>query len=92
MPRIKILFICLVILTIGKFKQIICLNRHFVNSDSVIWWIDLTVSPGTEYAFQYLVDGTIRTGDPYSEKILDPWNDQYIPSTSLPKFKTLSCR
>ena len=63
------------------------LNRHFVNSDSVIWWIDLTVSPGTEYAFQYLVDGTIRTGDPYSEKILDPWNDQYIPSTSYPNLK-----
>lgn len=62
-------------------------NRHFVNSDSVIWWIDLTVSPGTEYAFQYLVDGTIRTGDPYSEKILDPWNDQYIPSTSYPNLK-----
>jgi glycosidase len=63
------------------------LNRHFVNSDSVIWWIDLTVSPGTEYAFQYLVDGTIRTGDPYSEKILDPWNDQYIPSTNYPNLK-----
>ena len=63
------------------------LNRHFVNSDSVIWWIDLTVSPGTEYAFQYLVDGNIRIGDPYSEKILDPWNDQYIPSTSYPNLK-----
>jgi glycosidase len=63
------------------------LNRHFVNSDSVIWWIDLTVSPGIEYAFQYLVDGTIRTGDPYSEKILDPWNDQYIPSTNYPNLK-----
>ena len=63
------------------------LNRHFVNSDSVIWWIDVTISPGTEYAFQYLVDGTIRTGDPYSEKILDPWNDQYISPTTYPNLK-----
>jgi glycosidase len=63
------------------------LNRHFVNSDSVMWWIDITVSPGTEYAFQYLVDGTIRIGDPYSEKILDPWNDQYIPATTYPNLK-----
>ena len=26
-----------------------------------------------------------RIGDPYSEKILDPWNDQYIPSTTYPE-------
>jgi len=63
------------------------LNRHYVNSDSVIWWIDLTLSPGTEYAFQYLVDGKIRTGDPYSEKILDPWNDTFIPSSTYPSLK-----
>ena len=63
------------------------LNRHFVNSDSVMWWIDITVSPGTEYAFQYLVDGKIRIGDPYSEKILDPWNDQFIPAASYPNLK-----
>ena len=63
------------------------LNRHFVNSDSVMWWIDITVSPGTEYAFQYLVDGNIRIGDPFSEKVLDPWNDQYISSTTYPNLK-----
>lgn len=63
------------------------LNRHYVNADSVIWWIDLTLSPGTEYAFQYLVDGKIRTGDPYSEKILDPWNDPFIPASTYPSLK-----
>ncbi|HRN27800.1 MAG TPA: alpha-amylase family glycosyl hydrolase [Ignavibacteriaceae bacterium] len=63
------------------------LKRDFVNSDSVMWWINVSLSPGTEYAFQYLVDGTIRTGDPYSEKVLDPWNDQYIPSTTYPNLK-----
>ena len=63
------------------------LNRHFVTSDSVVWWIDVTLNSGTEYAFQYLVDGTIRIGDPYSEKILDPWNDPYIPSSTYPGLK-----
>lgn len=65
------------------------LNRHFVNSDSVMWWIDIptSLSPGTEYAFQYLVDGKIRIGDPYSEKILDPWDDQYISPTTYPNLK-----
>ncbi len=43
------------------------MNKHEVTQDSVIWWINLTgLSPGTEYSFQYYVDGKIRTGDPYS--------------------------
>lgn len=59
-----------------------------VNADSVIWWVELnSLSPGTEYAFQYFVDGKIRTGDPYSEKILDPWNDKFIPATTYPNLK-----
>ncbi len=64
------------------------MNCDSVNSDSVIWWVNLaSLSPGTEYAFQYLADGQIRTGDPYSEKILDPWNDPYIPSFNYPNLK-----
>ncbi len=64
------------------------MKRHYVNADSVIWWIELTgLSPAVEYAFQYLVDGKIRTGDPYSEKILDSWNDRYIPPQIYPNLK-----
>ncbi|MFZ1518781.1 MAG: alpha-amylase family glycosyl hydrolase [Ignavibacteriaceae bacterium] len=63
------------------------MNCDSVNADSVIWWMDLTLSAGTEYAFQYLVDVNIRTGDPFSEKILDPWNDSYIPSSTYPSLK-----
>ena len=63
------------------------MNRDSISADSVIWWIDLTLTPATEYAFQYLVDGKIRTGDPYSEKVLDPWNDQYISPTTYPGLK-----
>lgn len=64
------------------------LNEYQVTADSVIWWISLTnLSPGTEYAFQYLVDGSIRCADPYSEKILDPDNDSYISSSTYPDLK-----
>jgi 1,4-alpha-glucan branching enzyme len=64
------------------------MNCDSVSSDSVIWWINLkSLSPGTEYAFQYLADGQIRTGDPYSEKILDPWNDPSIPTSTYPNLK-----
>ena len=64
------------------------MKKHEVNSDSVIWWINISnLSPGVEYAFQYYVDGQIRTGDPYSEKILDPSNDQFIGPIIYPGLK-----
>lgn len=64
------------------------MNRQFVTPDSIIWWLELnSLNPGTEYAFQYLVNGNIRTGDPYSEKILDPWNDKFITSVTYPNLK-----
>jgi 1,4-alpha-glucan branching enzyme len=56
--------------------------------DGNYWWTTLTgLTPGTEYAFQYLVDGTLKIGEPYAEKVLDPWNDQYIPTTTYPALK-----
>jgi glycosidase len=64
------------------------MNRDSVIADSVIWWINFTVSPGTEYAFQYFVDGQIRIADPFSTKILDGNNDKYIPSTVYPNLKS----
>ncbi len=64
------------------------MNKYEVRPDSVIYWIKLNdLAPGNEYAFQYLVDGSIRIPDPYSEKILDPWNDSYIPATVYPNLK-----
>ncbi len=50
------------------------------------WWITLTdLQADKEYAFQYYVgtkDGeTIRLADAYTEKVLDPDNDPYIPAS-----------
>lgn len=57
-------------------------------SDGKIYWIKLeNLNPQTEYAFQYFVDGNIKVGDPYSEKILDPWNDGYIKADVYPNLK-----
>jgi hypothetical protein len=39
--------------------------------DGKYWWLQISgLTPGTEYAFQYLVDGTLKIAEPYSEKIL----------------------
>ncbi len=53
--------------------------------DSKYWWIRITgLTPGTEYAYQYLVEGQLKIADPYAEKILDPWNDGSIPASTYP--------
>jgi len=43
------------------------------------YWITLSgLDVERLYRFQYLVDETQRITDPYTELILDPWNDQWI--------------
>ena len=51
------------------------------------WWITVNgLDANKEYAFQYYVGDkggeSIRIGDPYCEKILDPNNDKYIPAST----------
>ena len=58
--------------------------------DGNYWWLRITgLTPGNEYAFQYLVDGSLKIAEPYAEKILDPYNndDQNIPSSTYPNLK-----
>ncbi|GAA4324592.1 hypothetical protein GCM10023149_26300 [Mucilaginibacter gynuensis] len=57
-------------------------------TDGNRWWVQVdNLDANTEYAYQYLVDGDIRVADPYTEKILDPDNDKYIPGTVYPNLK-----
>ncbi len=56
--------------------------------DGLRYWITLEgLTPGTEYAYQYLIDGILKVADYNSEKILDPWNDPAIPSSTYPNLK-----
>jgi 1,4-alpha-glucan branching enzyme len=56
--------------------------------DGKFFWITLTgLTPGTEYGYQYVVDGTIKIADPYTEKILDPNHDRFIPAATYPGLK-----
>ncbi len=64
------------------------MNIDSVSADSVRYWLTVSgLEPGTEYAFQYFVGGELRIADPYTHKILDPWNDQYIESSTYPNLK-----
>jgi 1,4-alpha-glucan branching enzyme len=57
-------------------------------SDGNTWWVQIdNLDPNTEYAYQFLVDGTLKVADPYCEKILDPANDSYISAATYPNLK-----
>lgn len=46
------------------------------------YWLEIKgLTAGQELAFQYLIDGQVATGDPYSDKILDRNNDSFLTGT-----------
>jgi 1,4-alpha-glucan branching enzyme/nitrous oxide reductase accessory protein NosL len=56
--------------------------------DGNYYWLTINgLTSGTEYGFQYVVDNNIYIADPYCEKVLDPWNDQFIPASTFPNLK-----
>jgi hypothetical protein len=78
------------IYVIGDFNNWNVDNAYLMNhtpNDST-WWITLNgLSAGEEYAYQYLIDGNLNVADAYTEKVLDPWNDQNISSSTYPDIK-----
>lgn len=67
------------VFVIGEFNDWSKLNVYQMKKDGEYWWITINnLIPGKLYAYQYLVDGSIRISDPYTELVLDPWNDPWI--------------
>lgn len=64
-------------------------SQMYRDNSAGCWWITVeNLDPAKEYRFQYYT-GTkegdvIRLADAYSEKILDPDNDKYIPESTYP--------
>ncbi|MDD3320054.1 MAG: alpha-amylase family glycosyl hydrolase [Paludibacter sp.] len=64
---------------LGDFNNWSQLNAYQLKKDGDYWWITLTdLTPGKIYGFQYLIDGTIKISDPYTEMVLDPSDDKWI--------------
>ena len=71
---------------IGDFNNWEPDDRYYMykTPDGNRFWLRLdSLTAGKEYIFQYLVDGTIRIGDPYAEKVSDP-QDKGIPESTYP--------
>jgi glycosidase len=57
--------------------------------DGLRYWLRIEgLTPGVEYAYQYLIDGVLKVADYNTEKILDPWNDPAIPATTYPNLRS----
>ncbi|OIR08401.1 malto-oligosyltrehalose trehalohydrolase [mine drainage metagenome] len=79
------------IVVVGDFNNWTQSSAYQMNEtpDSLRYWIRLThLTAGTEYAYQYVIDGSLIVADYNAEKILDKANDQYISSATYPNLKT----
>ncbi|MFU8813183.1 MAG: alpha-amylase family glycosyl hydrolase, partial [Balneolaceae bacterium] len=61
------------------------MKRDFAREDSVHYWLQIDGLPQNEdVRFQYLVDGNLRIADPFSEMVLDPVHDPFLPQGVFP--------
>jgi len=75
------------VFAVGDFSDWYALakNQMNVTADGEIFWLELNgLSPQKEYVFQYWVEEDVKIGDPYADKVADPWNDASIPQSVYP--------
>jgi len=78
------------VFVIGDINNWIHSSEGFMkrSPDGNWYWLEVTgLDPDEEYGFQYLVDETLRIPDPYTTKVLDPWNDKFIDESVYPGLK-----
>lgn len=71
---------------IGDFNDWKIDNTFAMNQtpDEKYWWTNINVAGKSKILYQYLIDGTIKVGDPMSELVLDGNNDGFIPASNFP--------
>ncbi|MGQ1784377.1 alpha-amylase family glycosyl hydrolase [Saccharicrinis sp. GN24d3] len=72
----------------GDFNDWEPSNDALMKKDGDYFWLTLDgLNIETEYAYQFWFDEGLKVADPYTNKVLDPWNDQYIPESVYPSLK-----
>ena len=73
------------IYVIGDFNDWLPNSNYQMKKDGDHFWLTIpNLNPQQEYVFQYLIDGDIKIGDPYCDKVSDPFDDQYISASVYP--------
>ncbi|GHN01268.1 hypothetical protein WSM22_27570 [Cytophagales bacterium WSM2-2] len=77
---------------IGDFTDWNIQSKYLMNKDGEHFWLEINgLTSGTEYAFQYLVNDSLRIADPYTDKVLEP-EDSSIPTATYPNLKTVPAK
>jgi len=77
------------IYVIGDFNNWVTNSNYYMKktpNDSTFWITFTGLKPNVEYAFQYLVNGTLPLADPYTEKVLES-EDNQIDNSTYPNLK-----
>lgn len=72
---------------VGDFNKWEISDAYQMNQtpDGETFWLELTdLEAQREYVYQYWVEGTIKIGDPYADKVADPYSDGNIPAHVYP--------
>ena len=78
------------VFAIGEFSNWLPNDQNYMKRtpDGKYYWVTLSgLQSGKEYTYQYFIDGKLKIADAYCDKILDPWNDRWIPTTTYPSIK-----
>lgn len=76
---------------LGSFNNWTLDVSNQMNKDGDYFWLTVPaadVPAGQQFLYQYLVDFDIPVADPYSELILDPSADPFIPAGNFPNLST----
>ncbi|WP_244828371.1 alpha-amylase family glycosyl hydrolase [Carboxylicivirga sediminis] len=72
----------------GDFNNWEPSNAAMMKKDGDYFWLTISDLVDTrEYAYQFWIGSDLKVADPYANKILDPWNDKYIPEDIYPNLK-----
>ena len=78
------------IVVVGDFYNWTQQSAYQMNetADSNFWWLQINgLTPGTEYAYQYVIDDSLQLADYNTEKVLDKNVDPGIPASTYPNSK-----
>ena len=64
-----------------KAKTTSVMNYQDYQGNRYFWKTVTGLANNTDYIYYYMVDQSIKVGDPYARLVLDPWNDQWIPAS-----------
>ncbi len=79
------------VFVVGDFNDWNLDLNYFMNKtpDNQRYWLEISgLESNVEYGFQYHINAEgLRVADVYADKILDQWNDPWIPASIYPNIK-----